>query len=220
MKSKIKARLLTLGLIRKDARLFSASGHAELLALMAEPAIKQMLVQSFAVLNQMLESLSQATQAMVKAVEQFPQVRLLQTALGVGIITACRFVAYIQTPRRFSNKRKLCRYARLGITRREQSGKRLAHPRLDAASLGSLKDVSRKVFEAAQRTKGSNSFKQCFEQSLLNTKNQVHAPHNKSGKSWLACARCGSRCSRTAKTAADCHRLLFNRCATALVKKN
>ncbi len=175
LKSKIKARLRTLGIIRFDARLFTKSGNTALLAEIKEPAIKLMLAQSFAVLNQLLEAETQAKQAMMAASKQFPEVSLLQTAPGVGIITACRFVAYIQTPRRFSNKRKLWRYCRLGITRRESNGKRLAHPRLDSAGVGSLKDVSRKVFEAARRTKKDNSFKRFFEQSLLNTKNAVHA---------------------------------------------
>ena len=175
LKSKIKARLRYLGIIRSDARLFTKSGQVALLDELKEPSIKRMLAQTFAVLNQMLDVLGQAKRAMIAAAGQFPEVRLLQTAPGVGIITACRFVAYIQTPARFSNKRKLWRYARLGITRRESNGKRLAHPRLDSAGVGSLKDVSRKVFEAARRTKKDNSFKRAFEQSLLNTKNAVHA---------------------------------------------
>ncbi|CAN5214712.1 hypothetical protein BH20ACI2_BH20ACI2_04030 [soil metagenome] len=54
------------------------------------------------------------------------------------------FDGYLQTPRRFPNKRKLMRYSRLGITRRgETNGKRLGHPRLDNAGVGSLKGVSR-----------------------------------------------------------------------------
>lgn len=175
LKAKIKARLRTLGIIRRDARVFSPAGRDELIAQLTESAIKQMLAQSFAVLRQMLESLEDAKRAMVAAAAKFPEVRLLQSAPGVGIITACRFVAYVQTPRRFSNKRKLWRYARLGVTRRESNGKRLAHPRLDSAGVGSLKDVSRKVFQAARRTNTDNSFKRCFEQSLLNTKNAVHA---------------------------------------------
>jgi len=174
-KSKIKARLRTLGIIRKDGRLFSASGQAALFDEIEQAAVKLMMTQSFAVLNQMLESLAAAKVAMIEAAKQFGEVKLLQTAPGVGIITACRFVAYLQTPRRFSNKRKLWRYCRLGVTRRESNGKRLAHPRLDSAGVGSLKDVSRKVFEAARRTKSDNSFKQFYEQSLLNTKNAVHA---------------------------------------------
>ncbi len=140
-----------------------------------EPLVKQMLMQTFAVLNQMIDLQSQAKRAVVAFASHFPEVKLLQTAPGVGEILACRFVAYLQTPKRFSNKQKLWRYARLGITRRESNGKRLAHPRLDSAGVGSLKDVSRKIFEAALRCKKDNSFKRSFEQSLLNTKNQVHA---------------------------------------------
>ena len=174
-KSKIKARLRTLGVIRKDARLFSASGQAALLESTADMAIRKMIAQSFSVLNQMLESEREARAAMLEYSKRFPEVRLLQTAPGVGVITACRFVGYLQTPRRFSNKRKLWRYSRLGITRRESNGKRLGHPRLDNAGVGSLKDVSRKVFEAARRCKGDNSFTRCYEQSLENTKNVVHA---------------------------------------------
>jgi len=175
LKAKIKARLRTCGIIRKDARLFTPEGQAALLAEFADQSVKQMFAQSFAVLNQMLEAQAQAKAAMQIAAEQFPEVRLLQTAPGVGVITACRFVAYVQTPRRFSNKRKLWRYARLGITRRESNGKRLAHPRLDSSGIGSLKDCSRKIFEAARRTKCDNLFKRAFENTLLNTKNAVHA---------------------------------------------
>ncbi len=174
-KSKIKARLRTLGIIRKDSRLFSGSGQTALLDEIEAVSIKQMIAQSFAVLASMLASLAHAKVAMIEAAKQFEEVKLLQTAPDVGIITACRFVAYLQTPHRFSNKRKLWRFCRLGVTRRESNGKRLAHPRLDSAGVGSLKDVSRKVFEAARRTKTDNLFKRFYEMSLLNTKNAVHA---------------------------------------------
>jgi len=174
-KSKIKARLRTLGVIRKDAGLFTSSGQKALLEAIAEPEIKRMIVQLFAVLNRMIECEREARRAMIEYSRKFAEVRRLQTAPGVGVITACRFVGYLQTPHRFSNKRKLWRYCRLGITRRESNGKRLSHPRLDNAGVGSLKDVSRKVFEAARRCKGDNSFKRVYEQSLENTKNAVHA---------------------------------------------
>ncbi len=174
-KSKIKARLRTLGVIRKDAALFTSTGQAALLDEIESIEIKRMIAQSFSVLNQMLECEREAKHAMLEYSKRFPEVRLLQTAPGVGAITACRFVGYLQSPRRFSNKRKLWRYCRLGITRRESNGKRLSHPRLDGAGVGSLKDVSRKVFEAARRCKGNNSFKRVYDQSFENTKNAVHA---------------------------------------------
>jgi transposase len=187
-KSKIKARLRCPGIIRKDSALFSAVGQSDLLDSIREPEIKQMINESFAVLNQMLVSLEEAKRAMIEYSKRFPEVELLQTAPGVGIITACRFAAYVQTPQRFSNKQKLWRYARLAVTRRESNGKRLSHPRLDSAGVGSLKDVSRKVFEAAKRTKHDNSFKRFYEQSLEKTKNQVHARLSTQRKI-LACLR-------------------------------
>lgn len=175
LKAKIKARLRTLGIIRQDSNLFSKSGQTDLLDSISEFPLKQMMTQSFAVLNQMLNTRNEAKSAMIEFSKQFPEVALLQTAPGVGIITACKFVAYLQTPKRFSNKRGLWRYCRLGVTRRESNGKRLSYPRLDRSGVGSLKDVSRKVFEAALRTKKNNLFKRSFEKSLTETKNQVHA---------------------------------------------
>jgi len=155
--------------------LFSSAGQTELFDSIVDPLIKNIFRQWFAILGQMLVSLAEAKTAMLEFSRRLPEVRLLQTAPGVGQITACRFVAYVQTPQRFSNKRKLWRDARLGITRRESNGKRLAHPHLDPAGCGSLKDVSRKIFEAARRTKTDNSFKRFFENALDNTKNSVHA---------------------------------------------
>lgn len=188
LKSKIKARLRCLGIIRKDDELFSAAGQSELLDSICEREIKQMIAGSFTVLNQMIVSLEQSKQAMKEYSKPFPEVELLQTAPGVAVITACRFVAYVQTPQRFSNKQKFWRYCRLGITRRESNGKRLSHPRLDSSGVGSLKDVSRKVFEAARRRKQDNSFKRFYEQSLEKTKNQVHSRLSTQRKI-LACLR-------------------------------
>ena len=175
LKAKIKARLRCCGFICKGANVFSQSGQIELLEKLTPFELRKSFEQSFAILNKMLDSVAAEKRAMLSCARQFPEVKLLQTAPGVGSVTACRFVAYLQTPARFSNKRKLWRYSRLAITRRESNKKRLSHPRLDSAGVGSLKDCSRKVFEAALRTKADNSFKRAFEQSLARTKNRAHA---------------------------------------------
>ncbi len=83
-KSKIKARLRTLGIIRKDSRLFSNNGQTVLLDEIESVSIKQMLTQSFAVLNQMLASFDSAKQAMIEFSQQFREVQLLQTAPGAS----------------------------------------------------------------------------------------------------------------------------------------
>jgi transposase len=57
---------------------------------------------------------------MTRMAKQFPEIALFQQVPGVGVIGACRFSGYIQTPHRFSSKRKLWRYCRLGISQPEQ----------------------------------------------------------------------------------------------------
>ena len=112
---------------------------------------------------------------MIRQSHAFPEVKLLQTVPGVGPIGAARFSAYVQTPHRFSNRRKLWRYCRLGISFRSSDGKPLSHPRLDANGCGLLKDVARKAFDAALRCRESNSFQRAYEQALASTQNKVHA---------------------------------------------
>ncbi len=73
LKSKIKARLRYLGMIRFDARLFTKSGQSALLNEFKEPSVKQMLAQTFAVLNQLLDTEIQAKQAMTQASKQVPE---------------------------------------------------------------------------------------------------------------------------------------------------
>jgi transposase len=94
---------------------------------------------------------------------------LFQTEPGIGPIGAARFSAYIQTPHRFSNRRKLWRYCRLGVSFRSSDGKPLSHPKLDRSGCGRLKDVARKAFDAAMRRQESNSFQRAYEQALLST---------------------------------------------------
>ncbi len=76
-KSKIKARLRTLGIIHKDARVFGADGQSELFDAIAQPTIKKMIGQMFAVLNQMIDMQAEAKAAMLTEAKQFPEVALL-----------------------------------------------------------------------------------------------------------------------------------------------
>lgn len=175
LKAKLKARLRCQGIIRRDAAVFGKLERETVLEQITDKFLRRMFEQLFAALDHRLAQMETARQLMLEAARQFPEIRLLQTAPGVGEIGACRFVAYIQNPRRFSNKRKLWRYCRLGVTHRSSDGKPLSHPRLDRNGCGALKDVSRKAFEAALRRAEDNSFKRAFEQSLARTHDKVHA---------------------------------------------
>lgn len=175
LKTKLKAQLRCLGIICRDSQVFTQAGRAQIFKQINDKFLGQMFAGLYATLDALLEEMKTARQLMLDAARQFPEVRLLQTAPGVGAIGACRFVALIQNPRRFSNKRKLWRYCRLGVAHRSSDGKLLAHPRLDRNGCGALKDVSRKAFEAAMRCRADNSFKRSFEKSLATTPDKVHA---------------------------------------------
>ena len=175
LKCKIKARLRTHGLIMRGEQLFSASGREAVLKELPSAQVRLAITQLYDVLDQTVAGQAAAQHLMMSAARAFPEVALLRTAPGVGPIGACRFVAYVQTPHRFSSKRKLWRYCRLGVSHRTSDGKPLRHPQLDRSGCGRLKDVTRKAFEVAVRARQENTFKCAYEEALKRTHNHTHA---------------------------------------------
>ena len=96
---------------------------------------------------------------------------------GVGPILSARFVAYVQDPHRF-NKRALARFSQLGIVKRSSDGVSLGREHLEKSGNGALKDLSRKTFQGALRTKKPNGVKTFYARSLSRTKNADHARLN------------------------------------------
>ena len=166
LKCKIKARLRTHGIIRRGEQLFSESGHQKVLTELSSRQVRTAMLQLYEVLDQTVAAQAAAYHLLMSAARAFPEVALLRTAPGVGPIGACRFVADVQTPHRFSSKRKLWRYCRLGVSHRTSDGKPLRHAQLDRSGCGRLKDVTRKAFEVAVRARTDNSFKRADEEAL------------------------------------------------------
>lgn len=176
LKSMIKARFRTQGVLVHNSSPFSAEGFKQTLARVSSPDMRRAILQLYKVLVHTLAVQEQARTAMVQASRKFPEVKRFQEQVpGIGPIGAARFSAYVQTPHRFSNKRKLWRYCRLGVCYRSSDGKQLSHPKLDKAGCGPLKDVARKAFQAALRTKTDNQFKRAYEQALASTHDKTHA---------------------------------------------
>ena len=142
---------------------------------LSSPQVRTAILQLYEVLDQTVEAQAVAHHLMMSAARAFPEVTLLRTAPGVGPIGASRFVAYVQMPHRFSSKRKLWRYCRLGVSHRTSDGKPLRHPQLDRPGCGRLKDVTRKAFEVAVRARQENTFKRTYEETLKRTHNATHA---------------------------------------------
>ena len=175
LKCKIKARLRTHGIIVRGEQLFSASGREAVLKQLSSRQVRTAILQLYEVLDRTVEAQASAHHLMMSAARAFHEVTLLRTAPGVGPIGAARFVAYVQTPHRFSSKRKLWRYCRLGVSHRTSDGKPLRHPQLDRSGCGRLKDVTRKAFEVAVRARQENTFKRTYEETLKRTHNATHA---------------------------------------------
>lgn len=175
LKAMIKARFRTQGVIVHNSSPFTAKGFKSLLALVSSAEMRKAILQLYRMLVHTLEVRDQALKLMLQASRKFPETKLFRGVPGVGPIGAARFSAYVQTPHRFSNKRKLWRYCRLGVCYRSSDGKRLSHPKLDMAGCGPLKDVARKAFEVALQSKTDNQFKRAYERALASTHDKTHA---------------------------------------------
>jgi transposase len=175
LKVKIKARLRVQGLIRKDTRVFASDGREAILNQIADRQLRAIIKQLYDLLEAIRAQQRAALLTMREMSRQFPEIALLKETPGVKLINACRFSAYVQNPHRFSNLRAFWRYARLGVTQQSSDGKPIGPQHLDRAGCGSLKDVSRKTFEAALRRSDNNLFKRAYEQSLARTKDATHA---------------------------------------------
>ncbi len=175
MKTKIKARLRMQGVIVTGERPFSSKGRKEVLARVESRELRTAVTQIYAVLDQLVTAQEQARLLMLRAAQAFPEIKLLRTVPGIGPIGACRFSAYIHTPSRFSSKRKLWKYCRLSVSHRSSNGKPLRRPRLDRSGCGRLKDVSRKAFDVAIRSRQDNGFKRTYQRALETTHDKTHA---------------------------------------------
>jgi transposase len=175
LKTKLKARLRMQGVIVTGERLFSSTGRKPVLAQVRSHAVRLAIAQLYEVLDQSIAAQAQAKLLMLRAAQAFPEIKLLRTVPGVGPIGACRFSAYIHTPSRFSSKRKLWKYCRLSVSQRSSNGKPLRRPRLDRSGCGRLKDVSRKAFDVAVRSRTDNAFKRTYQTALETTHDAVHA---------------------------------------------
>jgi transposase len=175
LKTKLKARLRMQGVIVTGERLFSATGRKEVLAKVESRDLRTAIKQLYTVLDQSVAAQGEARLLMLRAAQAFPEIKLLRTVPGIGPIGACRFSAYIHTPSRFSSKRKLWKYCRLSVSHRSSNGKPLRRPRLDRSGCGRLKDVSRKAFDVAVRSRQDNGFKRTYQRALETTHDKTHA---------------------------------------------
>jgi transposase len=175
LKLKIKARLRTQGVIAKSQDVYSPKGRVAYMARVPSAIARKAIGQLYGLLDHTLKAQDDAFDLMCHEGKRYPEIERFDEVPGVGPVGACRFSAYVQTPHRFSSKRKLWRYCRLGITDRRSDGKPLGRQRLDSSGNGRLKAMSRVAFHGAIRARSDNLFKRAFRRSEERTHNPTHA---------------------------------------------
>src|SRR5699024_9226974 len=99
-----------------------------------------------------------------------------QKMTGIGPVGAHTFSAYIQTPYRFFDRKKLIRFCQLGVCNRSSDGKQIGYQYLDKAGHSALKQVSYIAWETAQGS--DNEVSGFYQASLERTGNATNARLN------------------------------------------
>jgi transposase len=175
LKTKIKARLRAQGVIPVGTGVYGGEGRKAYLAKVSSAVAREAIEQLYGLLDSTLQAQKQARKLMKREAQRYPEIARFDEIPGVALVTACRFSAYVQTPHRFSSKRKLWRYCRLGVTDRTSDGKPLGRQALDWNGNGRLKDTSRKVFNGAMKKRDDNQFKRAYRQTFQRTHDATHA---------------------------------------------
>jgi len=176
LKVKIKSRLKAQGILARSLAVYGKVGRVKVLQQVPGGASREALRQLYGLMDAAVRQQQLARKLLLKEARRYPEVERFQGVPGVGPISACRFSAYVQTPHRFANKRKLWRYCRLAITDRSSDGKPLGRRRLDRNGNGRLKETSRTVFLAAVgKTRESNMFRRAYESARARGIDPTHA---------------------------------------------
>jgi len=174
----IKAQLRREGVSYRGGNPYSSKGIEELVANIENESVQDLIFQNFRLMRLLEEEKKIALARLRCFLPRIPILNAFLEVPGAGLRTSCRFVAYVQTPHRFSSIRKLWKYCRLAVIKRSSDGKPIGRERLDWNANGVLKDVSRKVFMGARACKSDNLFKRTYRKSLARTGNNVHARLN------------------------------------------
>ena len=177
IKNQIKSRLRQQGVIITGGEVYGEFGRHKAIARVNNASVQKILLQIFRLLDDAERQRDEARRLVVRESGSFSAIERLEMIPGVGIIGAARFVAYVQDPNRF-NTHTLCKYSRLAVVGRESGGSPLGPKHLNRDGNGTLKDISRKAFDGATRTKHTNGIKKFYYRSLQRTGKQTNARLN------------------------------------------
>ena len=106
IKNKIKASLRTGGLIIKNSCAYSKRRREGILDSIEDQMVRESTEDLYGLLDTTESLCQKAEKRLRKMAKNWPIIEYFMEVPGVGLIMACRFVAYIQTPWRFATKEK------------------------------------------------------------------------------------------------------------------
>jgi transposase len=124
-RNSIKSKYRAHGVVLRGTSTFSEEGRQKGLCLVTSVPGRQILLQLYKLLDAARLAQGEARNLMVEVGRSYPEVARFQEVPGIGAVWACTFSGYIQTPHRFSTKRKLWRFSGLSIKNRSSNGKPL-----------------------------------------------------------------------------------------------
>jgi transposase len=178
IKQRLKGRLRTEGVICRGRDVYSQDGRKTIIEKIPNKYRRQEFVDLYECLDFREAMKEKALKKMKQQGKEFEIIERLIEIPGVGMILACRFVGHIMTPERFPNIRKYISYCRLDVEQPTSGGEPVGPERLSQEGNGSLKDLSRSVFQNATRKNMDNGIKRFYEASLGRTGDEDNARLN------------------------------------------
>ena len=161
IKNKLKARFRAEGIPCNGTTVFSEHArNAWRSKLPANPIARLIPDELWKQLDQLHEAKKALKESIRTESKQYPEIRRFMKVPGIGLIHASTIYAIIDTPYRFSNKKKLWMFAGIGLAERS-SGGTVYSKRLTREYNRQLKDAVKKAVEAAICAK-DNQFKKQY----------------------------------------------------------
>jgi transposase len=177
LKQQIKSTFQHWGLFPTGTRLYSPEGRGAWLKQLPHADLRAQVELLYASMEQAVQTQRDTRRLMVRLGQPFPEVKLLASAPGLGVVGAHLFAAYLAQPERFADPSQLIRYCRLGIRDRSSDDKPLGYEQLDRTGHGVLKAISYRAWLQAMKRRDT-SVHQFFLWSKEHTGSATHARLN------------------------------------------
>ena len=125
LKSQIKSKYHQAGVVQvAGTQVFTKKHRASHLKKLPTNARRSIMENLYEQLDATNTLLKRARSSMVELGQRYPEIAEFQRVPGIGVVGSHVFDAFVQTPHRFANKRRLWKYCGLGIRQRSSAGNR------------------------------------------------------------------------------------------------